>query len=286
MKKNSKILIYSMINNLIIAIIKIISGFIFKLNSLFADGIHTLSDLITDIVSMISSKISTKRPTKDHPFGFGKVSYLSNILIGIVLIILGLFICINSFFIKSHIPSIKLLIVLLIVFALKLIAIIIMDRVGKKTNSLVLITSKEESKTDLYSTIAVFIITILLQFSDILPILKYSDLIGTIIISLIILNMGIKIIKANSLAIIGETENNKMLEEKLNELLNNIKGIENKKYEFIKYGLYYRLDLTIELEDSITLKEIVKLQNKIKNLIIRHYSLKIKYVNINITNEI
>lgn len=286
MKKDNKILLYSMINNLVIAIIKIVSGFIFTLNSLFADGLHTLSDFITDVVSMISSKISRKRPTKEHPFGFGKVSYLSNLLIGIVLIVLGIFVAINSFLVKSHIPSLKLLIVLVIVFILKLFAIIVMEKVGKKTNSLVLLTSAEESKTDLYSTIGVVIITVLLQFSRYIPFLKYSDIVGTLIISLIILKMGVKIIKANAIAIIGEVENNKLLEEKVNELLKEIKGIKDKKYEFIKYGSYYRLNLTIELEENITLKQIVKLQNRIKTTIIRHYSLKIKYVNINITNDL
>jgi len=286
MKKDNKILLYSMINNLVIAIIKISSGFVFKLSSLFADGLHTLSDFITDVVSMISSKISSKRPTKEHPFGFGRVSYLSNLLIGIVLIILGIFVAINSFLVKSHIPSLKLLIILIMVFVLKLVAILVMEKVGKKTNSLVLLTSSEESKTDLYSSIGVLIITVLLQFSKYIPFLKYSDIVGTIIISLIILKMGVKIIKANAIAIIGEVENNKLLEEKVNELLKEIKGIKNKKYEFIKYGSYYRLNLTIELEENITLKQILKLKNRIKTTIVRHYSLKIKYVNINITNDL
>ena len=52
---------------------------------------------------------------------------LSNLLIGIVLIILGIFVAINSFLVKSHIPSLKLLIILVIVFILKLFCKILLS---------------------------------------------------------------------------------------------------------------------------------------------------------------
>lgn len=72
MKKEYAILIYSMVNNLIIAAMKIVGGVIFGLSSLFADGLHTISDFITDIILMVGVKISNKKATKHHPFGFRK----------------------------------------------------------------------------------------------------------------------------------------------------------------------------------------------------------------------
>ena len=67
MKLELKTLRYSMFNNLVIAIIKVLGGLYFGLGSLFADGLHTFCDFLTDVVSMIGSKISKKRPTKYHP---------------------------------------------------------------------------------------------------------------------------------------------------------------------------------------------------------------------------
>ena len=60
MKLEFKMLVYSMINNLVISIIKIGGGIFFKLGSLLADGMHTFSDFITDIVCLIGAKISRK----------------------------------------------------------------------------------------------------------------------------------------------------------------------------------------------------------------------------------
>ena len=124
MKLEFKTLIYSMINNLIISIIKIIGGVIFGLGSLFADGMHTFSDFITDIVCLVGAKLSKKKPTKYHPYGFGKVEYLTNLFVGIVLLLLAFYIIISSFFKKAVVPPLSVLILLILVFGLKALAIL------------------------------------------------------------------------------------------------------------------------------------------------------------------
>ena len=141
MKKEHRCLLYSMINNLIISVIKVIGGVMFKINSLLADGMHTFSDFITDVISFVGLKISRKKPTKTHPFGFGKIAYLTNLFVGVVIFLLGCFIIISGFGKEGTTPSITILYLLLVVFVLKLMAIIVMHRVGKKMNSQTLITS-------------------------------------------------------------------------------------------------------------------------------------------------
>ena len=281
-----KTLIYSMINNLVIAVIKVLGGLYFGLGSLFADGLHTFSDFITDIISMIGTKISKKRPTKYHPFGFGKVEYLTNLFVGILLLLLAMFIIISSFFKEAIIPPLTVLIILVISFVLKLIAIFIMNRVGKKINSHVLVVSVEESKTDLYSSIGVIIITLLLQFSNRFIILKYVDLIGSVVIGLIVLRTSLKIIISNSLSIIGEIDDDEEKVGKVNDYLSKYRNIIDSDMELVKYGAYYKLHLVLVLRQDITLRQAEKLMNKIKIEIIRQKKLKIKYVTIFITDKI
>lgn len=217
MKLEFKTLIYSMINNLVIAIIKIVGGVIFGLGSLFADGMHTFSDFITDIVCLVGAKISKKKPTKNHPYGFGKVEYLTNLFVGIVLLLLALYIIISSFFKEAVIPPLSVLILLVIVFGLKALAIFIMNKIGVKINSQLLVTSVQESKADLYSTIGVVIITILLQFAEKVPVLHYADIIGSVLIGLIVLKTAVSIIWDNSLLLIGEEEDNEEINDKVKE---------------------------------------------------------------------
>lgn len=286
MKKEEQTLIYSMINNLIIAIIKVIGGIIFNLGSLFADGMHTASDFITDIVCLVGAKISKKKPTKTHPYGFGRIEYLTNLFIGIVLLLLAIYLIISSFNKEVLIPPLSVLILLLIVFVLKLVAIIIMHKIGKDINSQLLITSVSESKADLYSTIGVVIITILLQFSNEYPILRHVDTIGTILIGLIVLKTSLSIIINNSLSIIGEVSEDKETIDKLKSIISSYNEVENYDISLIMYGPYYKLQMNLELNPSLTLKEAIQIESDLKKNFIRHRSLKIKYVTINLVNKI
>ena len=267
MKSEIKTLAYSMINNLLISSMKILGGFYFGLGSLLADGLHTFSDFITDIVCLVGSKISKKRPTKYHPFGFGKIEYLTNIFVGIILFLLGTYIVIHGITSKTVVPPLMVLYIVFIVFVLKLIAVVIMEHVGEKINSQMLATAAEESKADLYSSVGVAIITILLQFSDKIKILRYSDVVGSIILGVLVLKTAIKIIIDNSLSIIGETEDDKVILEKISDSLSEYKEIKEKQIYLIKYGSYYKLQLMIELDGNINLKQITNLENSIKKKI-------------------
>ncbi len=281
-----KTLIYSMLNNLVVSLIKIISGLTFNLGSLLADGLHTFSDFITDIFSLIANKISKKKPTKEHPFGFGRVEYLTNLFIGIILLILSIFIFIEAITNKVVIPPFIVIYILIFTIILKLIAIIIMHKVGKKINSNILIVSVEESKSDIYSSLGVLLVAILLQFSNQLPILKYSDLICSLLICILVLKIALTIITQNSLALLGEVEENGEIYEKLAEKLTLYKNIINYDIDLIKYGSYYKLQLALELDSSLTLKEVTKIVNNIKKSIKKSRSLKIKYITIYVSNEL
>ena len=286
MKLETKILIYSMINNLVISLAKIVGGFILGLNSLLADGLHTFCDFLTDNICMIGTKISKHRPTKLHPFGFGKIEYLNNLLIGAILFLLGIFIIINGIKHDVVVPPLSLLILLVGAILLKSLAIFIMNKVGKKINSQVLITSVEESKMDLVSSLVVALIAVMLQFSNEYEWLKYTDLLGSIFISIIVLKTALSIIIDNSLSLLGEIETNKEVIKRVEDFVLEFKGVENQEVTLIKSGSYYQLHLTLDLDHTLTLRQVTNLENKIKKSIIRHTSLNIKYVTIYVTNKL
>ncbi len=287
MKKEYKVLIYNMINNIVVATIKIFGGITLGLTSLFADGLHTLSDFIINIISMVGAKLSRKRATKHHPYGFGRIEYLTNLFIGMFLFLLGIYIFIQGFFAPHVIPQIEILWFLVIPIILKGICIGITYVASKKLKSKILLVSAEESTADIYSTIGVIFIAILLQFAEENPILMYLDIIGGILISFVILKTAFKIVFQNSLALIGEVEENgeevKKVKEFLTKYHNKIKA---EDIYLIKYGSYYKLQLNIELDSNMTLNKITRLENTIKKDIIKHRSLKVKYVTIHVSNDL
>ena len=286
MNKEFKVLVFSMIMNLLISILKIVGGIYFQFGSLLADGMQTFSDFVTDIVSFIGAKFSKKRPTKSHPFGFGKMEYITNLVVGFLLFSLAIFIIINGYMSPWHIPSLSVLWILVIAFVLKGISIYFLYSVGKKINSQLLITSYSESKMDLYASSGVMLATILLQFSESIIIFRSIDMIVGFIIGFMVLKTSWEILRENSLNLIGKVEDNAELYKKIEDFLLDMKGVEKVKMYLIRYGKYYKIQLMIEMDSKLTLRQVTRLEEKIKRELVRHHSFHVKYPTIYVTSHL
>jgi len=82
--------------NLLLAIVKIIVGHIGFSHALFVDGIHSLSDLLSDALVLYGAKQGDKNPDEDHPYGHDRIETLVTVLFGIILLMVGLGIIIDS----------------------------------------------------------------------------------------------------------------------------------------------------------------------------------------------
>lgn len=286
MNKEFKVLVFSMMMNLLISILKIVGGIYFHFGSLLADGMQTFSDFVTDIVSFIGAKFSKKRPTKSHPFGFGKMEYITNLVVGFLLLALAIFIIINGCMSPWHIPSLSVLWILVIAFVLKGISIYFLYSVGKKINSQLLITSYSESKMDLYASSGVVLATILLQFSESIIIFRYIDMIVGFIIGFMVLKTSWDILRENSMNLIGKVEDNEELYKKIEDFLLDIKGVEKVKIYLIRYGKYYKIQLMIEMDEKLTLRQVTRLEEKIKRELVRYHSFHVKYPTIYVTSHL
>lgn len=286
MTRELKVLVFSMFYNFFITIIKLFGGVFFGLGSLFADGLHTLSDFITDLVSFLGVHISKKKPTKSHPFGFGRVEYLTNLFVGMLLVVLSIYIIVSGFLNKFVVPDVIIFYLLLSVFFLKLIVVFFLKFSCQKIRSQVVITSYRESILDLVSTIIVFIVVVSLQFSDRYPILEYADMIGSSIIGLMVFVMALKIIAENALSLLGEAEVDNKLCDDILEYVLSFYGVHDAKFNLIKYGDYYQIHLMIEVTPGLKLKQISNLERKIKVGLNRHHKFHIKYSTIYVTNQL
>ena len=151
MNKVTKVLLVSSITNIFLSIIKLIFGFIGKSSALIADGIHSFSDLSTDIIAILGNKLALKPADKEHPFGHGKTEYITSMIIGVIIIILGLGL-INEVFNKEiTIPSILVVIVSIFTIISKYIVSYYIYKKGVEYKNNILIASGKESRTDVYS---------------------------------------------------------------------------------------------------------------------------------------
>ena len=240
--KITKVLLVSSITNTFLSIIKILFGLIGRCSSLIADGIHSLSDLSTDLVAIFGNYLSLKPADKKHPFGHGKIEYITSMIIGIVIIILGLSLIYNIFNKEIIIPNSLILIVSLFTIISKYILANYIYKNGLKYSNNILIASGKESRADVYSSIFVLISIILMQFSNKIYILKYADMVSTVIIALFIIKTGFNILKDNIGILLEEQVLDKnYLKEIKNIIISSDKIVEIKDLYILRYGPYYKL---------------------------------------------
>jgi len=75
--------------NLILTIGKVIAGIVGHSSAMVADGVHSLSDLVTDMIVIIFVKISGKEKDNTHQYGHGKFETFATMIIGFALLIVG-----------------------------------------------------------------------------------------------------------------------------------------------------------------------------------------------------
>lgn len=265
LKKITLVLIKSLIVNITLTIIKIIFGFICKSKVLIADGTHSLSDFATDIVSIFGSKLSGKPADEEHPYGHGKLEYLTSIVIGSFVLALAISLIVGAFKPTQVIPNNMVLYVTIFTIVAKYLLVQYIYINGHKYKSSLLLASARESRADVLSSLIVVIIFFLSKLNKFHDIFNYADSFGSFIVGLIVLRTAYNILKENVVSILGEKEQDEEYLKQIRKIIlshNEVKKIE--ELDIIKYGHYYQASITIDLDSNITIFDCDRIVNRIK----------------------
>lgn len=162
-EKAQQVTLIGAVINVILSAGKIAVGFFGKSSAMIADGIHSLSDLITDAIVIIFFRISDAEKDDKHPYGHGKFETFSTFLIALILLGVGLGIFYGGVSkIISVIQGEFLQKPQMIAFWMALISIICKEglyrytkRVGKQINSQSIIANAWHHRSDAFSSIGV-----------------------------------------------------------------------------------------------------------------------------------
>jgi cation diffusion facilitator family transporter len=78
-----------LLGNVFLAIVKTSAGLFFGSMALVADGVHSISDLLTDMAILLGAHFGSKEPDPEHPYGHGRFETFSALFVAIVLIFFG-----------------------------------------------------------------------------------------------------------------------------------------------------------------------------------------------------
>lgn len=276
----TKIMIKSFLVNLSLTILKLLGSFFSHSKTLMGDAIHCFSDMATDIIGLIGSKLANRNPNIHHPYGYGKIEYLTSTIVSVFIMILGIGVGYTSFKGQLQITNAYALIIVILSIIIKFILSNYLLKKGKELNSNILITNGTESKYDSYCSALALIFVLISLLGNKNKLFLYADLLGGLVTCILTLKIGITLFKENINALLDEIDIN---EEKINTIKNIIKkhkiiyGIEDIK--LFKYGSYYNAKIEVIINGSISLNEIYIVENKIKEELIKE-DLNIKYITI------
>ena len=160
-KEIRKITLWGSLVNLVLTVFKIIAGVLGRSAAMIADGIHSLSDLLSDVVVLVFTHMSSKGKDRDHSFGHGKFETLATLIVSVMLVAVGTDLMIGA--IRSIIgccrgddipePGIIALIAAVVSILSKEILYHATVKVGKKTGSTVVVANAWHHRSDAFSSI-------------------------------------------------------------------------------------------------------------------------------------
>ena len=269
MNKITKTLLVSVFVNVGLVICKLIIGFLGSSKALIANAIHSLTDLITDGIAIIGNNFSIRPADSKHPYGYGQIEYVTNIIVGLVILILGISQIINAFSGDIDIPSNIIIYTSIIAIAVKYTLAKYITIKGKEYKSGILIVSGFESKADALTTLFVIISSLLSKLTVYNDLYKYSDNVCTFVIGIYISYISLKILKENAFDLIDKVEDNQELINKIKKkILKNEEIKDITSLSLIKYGTYYTANLEIALNKNIKLKDIKEINKRLEKQLV------------------
>ena len=92
-KKISQVTLVGALANLLLTAGKIVAGVVAHSAAMLADGIHSLSDLVSDAVVLLFVHLSAKEKDKEHPYGHGKFQTFATLIVAVLLVVVAAELC-------------------------------------------------------------------------------------------------------------------------------------------------------------------------------------------------
>ena len=157
--------------NLLLFVCKLIFGILANSVSMIADAFNNITDAGSSIVSFIGFKLSVKHVDKKHPFGHGRMEYITGFIVDMLILLVG-FELFKSSIEKIIFPSIPTadtftIIVLSIAILIKLWLFIFYRKIGKTINSSGMRSTAIDSISDCAATALVLVSVIVSKFTGV-----------------------------------------------------------------------------------------------------------------------
>ncbi|MBN1165194.1 MAG: cation transporter [Candidatus Krumholzibacteriota bacterium] len=250
--------------NAVLIALKILGARYGQSRALLADGIHSLTDLISDILVLISLYFFGKEKDQDHPYGHGKIETLTTIGVGVLLFLaaarIGIDAVVALYRGEITTPHRFTIIIAAISVISKEVLYQVTVRHGKKIKSEAMIANAWHHRSDAWSSVATLIGVSLAVF---VPSLRVLDLYAALLVSFFIIKMTFEILSLAIKKIIDTSPSPEFIQKVAGEVLK-VPGVLECHDIMARYYAYLiRMELHIEVDPHMTVEDAHAIIDKV-----------------------
>lgn len=275
-----RVSLIGILTNLLLVVFKTIIGFLSNSIAIILDAVNNLSDALSSVITIVGTKLAGKEADKEHPFGHGRIEYLSAMLISIIILYAGFTALVES--IKKIInPEVAdyssiTIITISVAVVVKVLLGLYVKKIGKKVNSDSLVNSGEDALLDAVISLSTIVAAFIYLVWDI----SLEAWLGSII-SIIIIKSGFDMLKETLSKILGERVD-ATLARNIKKTIASYPEVSG-AYDLVmnNYGPdSYNGSVHIAVPDTMTVDELDKLTRRITGEVYQKYGVLLTAVGI------
>ncbi|MBR3551801.1 MAG: cation transporter [Clostridia bacterium] len=256
--------VIGIVTNILLVAFKAFVGLMSNSIAVILDAVNNLSDALSSVVTIIGAKLGAKPPDKKHPLGYGRIEYLSSMIVAALVLYAGITSLVES--VKKIITpeaadyGTVSIIIISVAIAAKLILGTYVKRQGKKVNSGALVASGSDALFDAILSASVLACAIVYLIWGI----SLEAYIG-VVIALFIMKAGIEMMMETLNEIIGKREDTKTTKE-LKAIICSEEAVRG-AYDvtLFNYGPNKNYgSVHIELPDTLTVDDVDRITRRIQ----------------------
>lgn len=250
--------------NVLLVAFKAFVGLVSNSIAVILDAVNNLSDALSSVITIIGAKLGAKQPNKKHPLGYGRVEYISSMLVAAIVLYAGITSLVESvrkiFKPEEADYSALSLVIISVAIVVKLILGAYVKKQGKRVNSGALIASGSDASFDAVLSASVLATAVIYLIWGI----SLEAYVGVVIAGFIV-KAGIEMMLETLDDIIGQRSDAEMTKQ-LRKLIcedSSVRGA----YDIILYNYGPNKNygtVHIELPDNMTVDEVDKITRRIQ----------------------
>ena len=202
--------VIGIVTNVLLVAFKAAVGFLSNSIAVILDAVNNLSDALSSVITIIGAKLGSKPADKKHPLGYGRIEYLSSMIVAAIVLYAGITSVVES--VKKIIEpeaadySIVSLVIIGVAIAVKLVLGAYVKKQGQKVNSGALIASGSDATFDAILSASVLASAIIYLLTGI----SLEAYVG-VVISVVIIKAGIEMMRETLDDILGKREDAELI---------------------------------------------------------------------------